>query len=390
MSSNRIPFLLFAFVFLYTLTFTLSSHVRAITYDATAPTAPTSVTAVTQNSPSFRVNISWSSATDNVKVTRYNIYKNGTFLTSPSGVGTSYTDTAVTSGQSYTYSVQAGDGDGNNGPQSDTIEILAISGEVSHTASSPNVPTLNTTPSPAISTPVVTSYYTSSGYHDEVSQTDHPESVGLIAYEDKMEVTWKNPKGNAFKSVRVIKKETSFPVSVTDGKVICDSILLTSCVDKEVVKKKTYYYGVYAADQSYIASKIINVSGTLIEKKQVESAPLKSTPKPVDEAMQKQTFKSAVGTDATTTKSVFTKTLQLGSTDQEVLLLQKFLNTHGFVIAMSGPGSLGFETTTFGKATKKALEAYQCKRTIICTGSPRETGYGTVGKTTRLNLNKEI
>jgi hypothetical protein len=363
MSRNRISFSLFTFISLCALTLTQVSHVSAITYDGNAPTAPTSVTAVTQNSPSLRIVISWSAATDNIKVTRYNIYKNGTFLISPSGVGTTYTDTAIATGESYTYSVQAGDGDGNNGLQSDSIQIVATSGEVSRLVS-PNSLTPNVPTSPAVSTPSVTSYYTSSGYQNEAPQKDHPESVGLIAYADKMEVTWKNPIGNAFKTVRVIKKETSFPVSVTDGKVICDSILVTTCIDRDVTPKKTYYYGVYAADQSYIASKIINVSGSLIEKKPSVS-------------------------ETAATKSMFTKTLQVGSVGQEVLLLQKFLNTHGFVIATSGSGSLGNETSSFGKATQKALQSYQCQRKIVCSGSPSETGYGMVGKITRMNLNRE-
>lgn len=389
MSRNRISFSLFTFISLCVLTLTLVSQVSAITYDGNAPTAPTSVTAVTQNSPSLRIVISWSPATDNLKVTRYNIYKNGTFLTSPSGVGTTYADTAVAQGETYTYSIQAGDGDGNNGPQSDTIQIVAASGEVSRSVAAP-ISTQALEPKTVQATPSVTSYYTSSGYHDDASQTDHPESVGLTAYEDKMEVTWKNPAGNAFKSVRVIKKETSFPISVTDGKVICDSILVMSCIDRDVAPKKTYYYGVYATDQLYIASKIINVSGTLIEKKPEVVVPQKLVSKPVETIVQDQTSESALRIGATTTKSTFTKPLQVGSVGPEVLLLQKFLNTHGFVIASFGPGSKGFETTSFGRATQKALQGYQCQKAIVCKGSPSETGYGMVGKTTRLNLNKEL
>jgi peptidoglycan hydrolase-like protein with peptidoglycan-binding domain len=39
--------------------------------------------------------------------------------------------------------------------------------------------------------------------------------------------------------------------------------------------------------------------------------------------------------------------------------LQVFLNSHGFQIAASGAGSPGKETTTFGAATKSALERFQ-------------------------------
>ncbi len=43
----------------------------------------------------------------------------------------------------------------------------------------------------------------------------------------------------------------------------------------------------------------------------------------------------------------------------DVTILQKFLNTHGFPIAKSGPGSKGKETKTFGPATKAALMKFQ-------------------------------
>ena len=81
--------------------------------------------------------------------------------------------------------------------------------------------------------------------------------------------------------------------------------------------------------------------------------------------------------------------MKVRSTGQEVLLLQKFLNTNGFVIAQTGPGSPGNETITFGRATQTALQKYQCSKKIVCDGTPLSTGYGMVGKTTRLNLNKD-
>ena len=173
----------------------------------------------------------------------------------------------------------------------------------------------------------------------------------------------------------MIKKATSPPLSPTDGAVICDGLVI-QCVDKEVVSGKMYYYGVYAVDQSYLASKIVTVSGSVMEKKSEASAPptstLPSAPVPL--------VTSAVS---------FTKTLTVGSNGQEVLLLQRFLNTHGFIIATSGPGSQGNETSSFGKATEKALRAYQCSKKIVCAGTSASTGYGMVGKTTRVHLNKE-
>jgi hypothetical protein len=59
--------------------------------------------------------------------------------------------------------------------------------------------------------------------------------------------------------------------------------------------------------------------------------------------------------------AVFTKTLKIGDTDEEVSVLQRYLNSRGFIVAFSGPGSLGSETNLFGKGTQNALLDFQNK-----------------------------
>ncbi len=56
---------------------------------------------------------------------------------------------------------------------------------------------------------------------------------------------------------------------------------------------------------------------------------------------------------------VFTRNLKIGATGADVKELQKFLNTNGFVVAKSGPGSPGNETTRFSQATAKAITKFQ-------------------------------
>ncbi len=51
----------------------------------------------------------------------------------------------------------------------------------------------------------------------------------------------------------------------------------------------------------------------------------------------------------------FKRDMQMGSTGDDVKSLQVYLNTHGFLVSSSGPGSLGNETTRFGGATRSAL-----------------------------------
>jgi peptidoglycan hydrolase-like protein with peptidoglycan-binding domain len=55
----------------------------------------------------------------------------------------------------------------------------------------------------------------------------------------------------------------------------------------------------------------------------------------------------------------FTLNLKLGMTNSEVKLLQQYLNSHGFSVAESGPGSPGHETEYFGVATRVALINFQ-------------------------------
>ncbi len=57
--------------------------------------------------------------------------------------------------------------------------------------------------------------------------------------------------------------------------------------------------------------------------------------------------------------TTFTLNLALGDVNEEVRVLQVFLNTHGYIISDSGAGSIGKETNVFGNLTKQALIKYQ-------------------------------
>lgn len=64
-------------------------------------------------------------------------------------------------------------------------------------------------------------------------------------------------------------------------------------------------------------------------------------------------------------KHVFKKNLATGTINNDVKELQKFLNTHGFVLAKSGPGSPGQETNKFGAFTRYALIQFQKAKKIF-------------------------
>jgi peptidoglycan hydrolase-like protein with peptidoglycan-binding domain len=54
--------------------------------------------------------------------------------------------------------------------------------------------------------------------------------------------------------------------------------------------------------------------------------------------------------------------------DPEVKLLQIYLNTHGFPVAPTGPGSLGLETTFFGPKTKASVILFQQSKGLTPDG----------------------
>ncbi len=88
---------------------------------------------------------------------------------------------------------------------------------------------------------------------------------------------------------------------------------------------------------------------------------------------------------------IFKKVLRIGSKGSDVIALQKYLNTHGFLIAKKGAGSLGKESTYFGKATALALAAFQnAHAKEVLTPAGLKKGTGVLGSLTMAYINKNL
>src|SRR5439155_696603 len=94
-----------------------SASVNAQVGDATAPSVPAGLTA-TAGATIQQVSLSWSASTDNVGVTGYTIYRDGTQLGTVSGSTLSFLDNTVAGLTSYSYTVDAFDAAGNHSAQS--------------------------------------------------------------------------------------------------------------------------------------------------------------------------------------------------------------------------------------------------------------------------------
>jgi hypothetical protein len=93
--------------------------ISAVSGDSQAPTVPTNLASPSKTNTT--VNLTWTASTDNVGVTGYKIYRNGTQI--GTSATNSYTDTGLTKNTQYSYTVSAYDAAGNNSAQCSAIQV---------------------------------------------------------------------------------------------------------------------------------------------------------------------------------------------------------------------------------------------------------------------------
>jgi len=138
--------------------------------DTSAPTAPTGLTATAASAT--QVNLSWTASTDNVGVTGYRVERcQGagclTFAQIATPTGTSFSDTGLTAGTSYSYQVRAADAAGNLSAYSSIASVTT-----------PAAP--DTTPPTA---PSVLSATVGSSTQVDLSWTASTDNVGVTGYQ---------------------------------------------------------------------------------------------------------------------------------------------------------------------------------------------------------------
>lgn len=101
--------------------------------DTTAPSTPTNLrtTSVLDTS----IGLAWNASTDDVAVTGYKVYRNGTLIGTTAAGTTSFTDSGLSPVTNYTYTVRAFDAAGNVSPNS-----AALSTTTAYDTTAPSVP----------------------------------------------------------------------------------------------------------------------------------------------------------------------------------------------------------------------------------------------------------
>lgn len=122
----------------------------------------------------------------------------------------------------------------------------------------------------------------------------------------------------------------------------------------------------------------------------VSSVPISCTAALNDAPAAKKPGPTATSTKEARPKNAFrfTRPLSIGSFHLDVYQLQKTLNSDDRTrVALSGPGSAGQETLTFGSLTQKAVMKFQ---ELFNIAKKTDPGYGFVGPKTRAKLNASI
>lgn len=103
----------------------LSFNTGTIPADTTAPSVPTNLHSTASSSNS--ISLAWNASTDNAGgsgLAGYKLYRNGTLAaTITAASGTSYTDTGLSAGTNYSYTISAFDASANESAQSSSISV---------------------------------------------------------------------------------------------------------------------------------------------------------------------------------------------------------------------------------------------------------------------------
>jgi endonuclease I/chitodextrinase len=162
------------------------------TSDDEAPTVPTNVTLNTITTSS--INASWTASTDNVAVTKYEIFVDGTLNSNTTN--TNYTITGLNSNTSYSITILAKDTASNSSAQSTAVNATTLTD-----SSAPTVPT-----NLSITNQTGTSF--------KVNWTASTDDTGVTAYEVYIDGALHGSNSNTNYNVSSLTTSTSYSVSV--------------------------------------------------------------------------------------------------------------------------------------------------------------------------------
>ncbi|WP_433222054.1 carbohydrate-binding protein [Microtetraspora malaysiensis] len=143
--------------------------------DTTPPSVPGNLRST--GSTTGSISLAWNASTDDTGVTGYNVYRNGNLVTTVTG--TTYTDTGLSAGTSYGYTVRARDAANNLSDPSNTLTASTQSGNGAPGA--PGTPTVTGSADSSISLSWPASSGTVTGYRVYEGGTQVAQVTGTTA-----------------------------------------------------------------------------------------------------------------------------------------------------------------------------------------------------------------
>ena len=160
--------------------------------DSEAPTAPNGLTAY--NITMTGLSLAWNASTDNIGVTGYDVFQNGSVIGSTTS--TSYNISGLNSGTSYSYYVVAQDASGNESDPSSTI----------------NVTTLTDTEAPSVPSGLVSSGITQTSF--VLSWNASSDNVAVDGYEVYMDGSYLATTSSTSYTVSGLTQATTYAMTV--------------------------------------------------------------------------------------------------------------------------------------------------------------------------------
>jgi peptidoglycan hydrolase-like protein with peptidoglycan-binding domain len=329
-----------------------------------------------------QIDLSWTPSTDNIAVIGYTIYRNGAFLGTTAN--TTYIDTGLSAGTTYTYTIDAFDLAGN---------VSGLSAPASATTqSAPSVGTGGSSggsgggggggggggyyapPAPPTETTSLTIAQMESllaSLEAELQALEAEAGGGTAPYAFTRDLTI-GSTGPDVKALQQYLNSHGFPVVSTPGYA-------------GSLGYETEHFGPATAQALALFQASVGItpaSGYFGPKTMaylnggtVPTATTPATPSPAPMEPTAPVVTTPVPTP--TTPSVSSSALSLGSAGARVTTLQTILVQDGYLSAG------GFTQGTFDPATLRAVETFQCTQDITCVYG---AGYGMVGPTTAAAL----
>lgn len=391
------------------------SPVVVVTQDTIAPSAPTWISLVPATSS---IVLSWNAATDNVGVVGYYIYKNGNKLPMSSALtATTYTDTGLSPGSTFTYQIKAYDAAGNTSDSNSTnaktlSDITPPAIPILFGVTARSTSEIDFRWQPVWDNVAVTGYYvyrngssianvssTQVSYADMGLSGNSTYSYTVAAYDAAANVSAQsNPVQGTTLPADVVPPDmpnyfTGKAVSASEidlsWQVAADNVGIggyhvyrndaritdttsTSYADKGLSSSTAYTYAVEAYD----------TSGNISPQSSISVMTFAVNPVVPTGTASVAATAAAVSSTAVTTgaPAALTTSLYFGLRSNDVKSLQSFLVQHGYLASQYASGY-------FGTITQKAVQQFQCDQQIVCSGSPAATGWGSVGAKTRTAVN---